>query len=88
MPVFSFPSLVLTDSDEAAIVAKAGSDRYYSCRRETNDQGLARITLLDREQRVRGQVTKRGGLYTVVDARGWIVGQSRSLAVILSVLSK
>ena len=88
MSVIPFPSLVLTEADEAAILAEARSGGHYCCRRETGDRGHPTITLLDRQQNIRGHITKCCGIYAVADARGWVIKRSSSLAAILSVLSK
>ena len=88
MTVLTFPSLVLTREDEAAIIARVHSGDYYCYRRQTNDRGQLTIALFDRKRNLRGYITKARRKYAVLDARGAVVTQGSSLDSVLSFLSK
>lgn len=88
MPVLAFPAPDLTPEDEAAILAAARRGGHYACRRELTEQGRPAIALLDRDQAVRGRVTKRHGVYAVLDARGHAVLRTRRREEMLAALAK
>lgn len=88
MQVIAFPSPWLTEQDAAAIIERAVCSGYYSCRGGTSDDGHPTVLLLNRQKQVRGYVTKRHGVYVVLDARGTPVVKSRSLDETLSVFAK
>lgn len=88
MTVLTFPPPHLTPEDEAAILAAAHAGGHYACRRELTGDGLTTILLLDRAQAVRGRITKRHGVYAVLDARGHAVLRTRRCQEMLATLAK
>ncbi len=88
MTLIAFPSPTLTEADEASIVEWALAGGHYLCRRETTEDGLPMLALLNRQNQLRGRVTKRHGVYAIQDARGKVVVESRHLRDILPVLAK
>jgi hypothetical protein len=88
MPVLAFPALDLTPEDEAAILAEAGRGGHYACRHDVTADGRPAVTLLDRRQALRGQVTKRHGVYEVLDARGHAVLRTRRREEMLAALAR
>jgi len=88
MSVINFPSPLLTREDEKAVAARVIASGYYSCKRTTRDGGQPAMALLNRARKIRGYVTKKHGVYAVLDARGSVVAQSRKLEDVLSVLLK
>ena len=88
MPILAFPPPELTAEDAAAILAAAQRGGHYACRCDLNDQGRPSIILLDRDRAVRGQITKRHGVYAVLDARGHTVLRTRRREEMLTMLAK
>jgi hypothetical protein len=86
--VIAFPSPLLSDADEAAIAARVVASRYYTCKRTTLDDGQPAMALLNRSRKIRGYVTKKHGVFAVLDARRALVAQGRELDEVLSVLLK
>ncbi len=88
MSVIAFPSPLLSDADEAAIAARVIASRYYTCKRTTLDDGQPAMALLNQSRKIRGYVTKKHGVFAVLDARRALVAQGRKLDEVLSVLLK
>lgn len=88
MAILTFPAQNLTPDDEAIILAHVRAGGDYGCRPETTSDGHAMITLLNARQEVRGHVTKRHGVYAVLDAHGHAVLRTRQLPEVLAVLAK
>lgn len=88
MSVISFPSPLLSPEDEEAIAAWVVASGYYSCRRVTRDDGQPAMALLNRAREIRGYVTKKHGVFAVLDARGAVVVESRKLDEVLPALFK
>ena len=88
MSVLAFPAPDLTPEDEAAVLAAARAGGHYACRPERTGDGLTAILLLDRDQAVRGRITKRHGVYAVQDARGHAVLRTRRREEMLAALAK
>lgn len=88
MPVINFPSPLLTREDEETIAARVVASGYHSCRRVTRGHGEPAMALLNRARKIRGYVTKKHGVYAVLDARGTVVAESRKLDDVMSVLLK
>jgi hypothetical protein len=86
MTVLAFPSPDLTPDDETAIVATLRQGGDYCCRRGTIEGGRPALTLLNGRHQLRGHVTKRHGVYAVLDARGYAVLRTRRLAEVLASL--
>ena len=88
MAVIVFPAQQLSSEDEAAILARLQRDGHYACRRETGPAGEGVIALVDRQRRERGRITKRHGVFAVLDPRGHVVLQTRRLDEVLQVLDR
>ena len=88
MAVLTFPAPNLTPDDEAVIMAHVRAGGVYGCRPETTSDGQAAIALLNTTLEVRGRVTKRHGIYAVLDAHGHAVLRSRHLPEVLAALAK
>ncbi len=86
MAVLAFPSPELTPDDETAIIATLRRGGDYCCRRETMEGGRPALALLNSRHQLRGHVTKRHGVYAILDARGYAVLRTRRLAEVLASL--
>jgi hypothetical protein len=84
--ILAFPSPELTPEDETAIVATLRRGGDYCCRRDTMEGGGPALALLNSRHQLRGHVTKRHGVYAVLDARGYAVLRTRQLAEVLASL--
>lgn len=89
MNVIPFPSPVLTDEDEKAVIdrVQAGND-YFGVRRGTDGRGRPCFMLLNRDGDVRGYVVKIRGFYCILDARGTAVVECRNRDQALTALCK
>lgn len=88
MAILAFPSPNLTADDETAIVAALRQGSDYCCRRDTMEDGGPALALLNSRRQLRGHVTKRHGVYAVLDARGCMVLRTRRLAEVLAALAR
>ena len=88
MQVIAFPAQQLSFEDEEAILQRVQQDGHYACRRETGAAGESVIALVDRQRRERGRISKRHGVYAVLDARGHVVLRTRRLGDVLLALTK
>lgn len=87
MSVIHFPAIDLSRDDEDRIIAKA-LVAGYCCSRTVGDDGGPSIVLLNGRREVRGYVTKKHCVYTVLDSRQSVVAKSRNLGEVLTALEK